>query len=139
MVDDYTRIEKLSENLYNARFEIRLREASNLLSKFECGIVDKNAFARSTSLPILLDGINRSLTFILENPDQLHDHSKEPYQLLQVLLSLVQTTVLDPTNSISIKESTQILQQLYQLRAIKSTDGQVDRSIEEVITFLLAS
>ena len=133
---DYERIEALSKKLHSARLDVRLRTASNLLFKLESGIFDKDAIAHSTCLTNLLEGVHKSLAFLLENPTELTDHSKEPYQLLQVLLSIVRLTVKDPSQSISLDVSSRILEQLYQFKNSGCTDGQADKFIEEVLPFL---
>ena len=133
---DYERIEALSKKLHNSKLDIRLRTASNMLFKLESGIFDKDAIAHSTCLTNLLEGVHKSLAFLLESPAEIVDHSKEPYQLLKVLLSIVRLTVKDPSQSITLDVSSRILEQLYQLKNSGSTDGQADKCIEEVLSFI---
>jgi len=136
---DYERIEALSKKLHSVRLDVRLRTASNLLFKLESGIFDKDAIAHSACLTNLLEGVYKSLAFLLESPAELTDHSKEPYQLLQVLLSIVRLTVKDPSQSISLDVTSRILEQLYQFKNSGNTDGQADKFIEEVLRFTMIS
>ena len=135
IVMDYERIEQLSRKLSNARVDIRLRTASNLLFKLESGIFDKDAITHSTSMTTLMDGVHSSLAFVLENSEDLSDNAKEAHQLLTVLLSIMKSISINPARQISIEPSTRILEQLYQMKNMTGLDGKLSKSIEEVTHF----
>lgn len=129
---DYERIESLSKKLHTARIDVRIRTASNLLFKLESGIFDKDTISHSTCMSTLMDGINKSLEFILQNSADLADHSKEAYELLGLLLSLIKSTAADPSRNIAIDSATKVLDQLYQLKNVESVKGKLQMTLEEV-------
>ncbi len=129
----YERIEAISKSLGDARINIRLRSATNLLEKLEIGVIDKEAIANSASLSTLLSGVHKAIALILENPDDLADRNKESNDLLQALLSIVRETVKDSSRSNSlINISTKILEQLYFLKEADNIVGTVKAAIDEV-------
>lgn len=130
---DYERIEQLSKKLHSARIDVRIRTASNLLFKLESGIFDKDTMSHSTSMATLLDGIHNSLEFVLQNSTELSDQSKEAYELLGLLLSLIKSTATDPSRSIAIDTATKILDQLYLLKNVANLNSKLQKSLEEVI------
>ena len=130
---DYERIEQLSKKLHTARIDVRIRTASNLLFKLESGIFDKDAMSHSTCMTTLLDGIHKSLEFVLQNAGDLSDHSKETYELLGLLLSLLKSTATDPSRSIAIDSATKVLDQLYLLKNVENLNGKLQKTLEEVM------
>ncbi len=129
---DYERIEAISRSLGDARINIRLRSATNLLEKLEIGVIDKDAIANSASLSTLLSGVHKAIALILENPDDLADQNKESNDLLQALLSIVREIVKDSSPSNSLNISTKILEQLYFLKEAENIVGTVKAAIDEV-------
>eukprot|EP01032_Pedospumella_encystans_P014125 gene14125-16246_t len=127
---DYERIEAISKHLGDARINIRLRSATNLLEKLEIGVIDRDALTNSASLTTLLSGVHKAISLILENPADLADHNKESTDLLQALLSIVRATA-SRTNALNI--STKILEQMYFLKETENIVGTVKIAIEETI------
>ena len=133
---DYERIESISKNLGDARINIRLRSATNLLEKLEIGVIDKKALTNSASLTTLLTGVHKAIVLILENPDDLADRNKESTDLLLALLSIVRATVTDPSRSNSLHIATKILEQLYFLKESEHILGTVKTAVDDVSHFL---
>jgi hypothetical protein len=133
---DYERIELLSKKLSNARADVRLRTASNLLFKLERGIFDKEAVVHSTSMLNLLDGIYKSLAIIIKSPKDLENIGTESYQLLSLLLSILKALVLNPAREIAAEPTAKILEQIYQIKALENIDGKLSKLLDEVFVFL---
>jgi hypothetical protein len=119
---DYERIEILSKKLYNARIDIRLRTASNILFKLESGILDKDAVTRSSCISTLLSGILNSLSLLLQSAEELVDPAKEPHTLLTQLLQILRQLYVSPAQQIAVEPATQVLDKLYQLKACDLDD-----------------
>ena len=133
---DYERIETISKNLGDARINIRLRSATNLLEKLEIGVIDKKALTNSASLTTLLSGVHKAISLILESPDDLADRNKESTDLLLALLSIVRATVTDPSRSNSLHFATKIMEQLYFLKESEHIVGTVKTAVDDVSHFL---
>ncbi len=129
---DYERIEAISKSLGDARINIRLRSATNLLEKLEIGVIDTEALANSASLSTLLSGVHKAIALIQENPNDLADRNKESNDLLQALLSIVRETIKDSSRSNYLNISTKILEQLYFLKETDNIVGTVEAAIDEV-------
>lgn len=131
---DYERIELLSRKLYNPRVETRLRTANSILFKLESGIFLKDDMKFSSCISILLEGITNSFAITLQScsENDLMNNKKEAYQLVSLLLSIVQHITKMPNKFSFTSACSNVLNHLYQMKMIQCLDSKLVNLIDEV-------
>ena len=132
-------MEALSKKLFHPRVEIRLRSASSILFKLECGIFNQRDIRHDILRCSLLDGVNKSISILLHSTtDHIVDSTSEYYQLVLLLLSIVRFVYQStPLNLASMDISTMILGHLYKMKSISDIDNKLGKSLDEVHYLLL--
>ena len=133
---DYERLELLSKKLSDARIDIRLRTASNLLFKIESGIFDKDVLSQSVCMTSLQNGILDSLSLMAQRPTDLVNMNNETSILLEKLLTLINAiNLIDHGRQGSAEIASKILELLYQLKTVEGLSERLLSTLDSVGMF----
>lgn len=151
------RIEELSVKLYHHLPEVRLRAATNLLSKLQRSIVDIGILKSTTCVMNILDGIIKSLFLLIEKVKNhslendcdnniendndslwIYENTSPSYRQFDVLLELVINIVnLIDGGSISLDKMLEktgiVLDKLYTVTTYKDLGSHLTDKIEDAI------
>ena len=128
---DLNRIEELINKITNSNFEIRSRAASNIAFKLNNGIIVDKSLTQNINSSIVA-AVSEALNILTVDENDFVDKDSQKCKLLEAYLSIIQNIHTASSSIANIHPFSNILESLYKLKSVKSMNGKLSTSIDEV-------